>query len=238
MVVHYLYHLDYYTNSNVGHDYSNGYATGTHESIETPLQIREHNGHTDKSAHHEGTSDEALMEESSSAQGPDESGSVNVTSKNKKKNKKKQKRLSSGLIPTVTTQLNGSPVKEADFSNGTQCTEEYVVPVDSPSPSSLVVHAKVYALSKKYGINGLKLLALEKFRIEAEQEWDTSDILLAAKEVYTSTSAADQDIRDAVTTIVYEHPEILDRDETQELIKGLDLGFDVLKRVRAKGGFL
>lgn len=234
-MVYYLYHLDYSTNSNVGHDYSNGYATGTHESIETSLQIREHDDHTEKGVHHEGTSDEVLMEESSSAQGPDESSSVNIASKNTKKNKKKkQKRLSSDLV----TQLNGSSVKEADLINGTQCTEEYVVPVDSPSPSSLVVHAKVYALSKKYGINGLKLLALEKFRIEAEQDWDTSDILLAAKEVYTSTSAADQDIRDAVTTIVYEHPEILDRDETQELIKGLDLGFDVLKRVRAKGGFL
>lgn len=226
MVIHYLYHLDYSTNLTVGQDYTNGYTTGAHERDD----------HTEKDAHHEGASDDAMIEESSSAQGPDESSSINISSKNKKKNKKKQKRLSSGSVLTVTTQPNGSPVKGPDLSNG--CAEEYVVPIESPSPSSLVVHAKVYALSKKYSINGLKLLALEKFRIEADQDWDTGDFLLAAKEVYTSTSAADQDIRDAVTTIVYEHPEILDRDETQELIKGLDLGFDVLKRVRVKGGFL
>jgi hypothetical protein len=226
MVIHYLYHLDYSTNLTVGQDYTNGYTTGAHER----------DGHTEKDAHHEGASDDAMIEESSSAQGPDESGSINMGSKIKKKNKKKQKKLSSGSVLTVTTQANGSPVKGPDLSNGS--TEEYVVPIESPLPSSLVVHAKVYALSKKYNINGLKLLALEKFRIEADQDWDTADFLLAAKEVYTSTSTADQEIRDAVTTIVYEHPEILDRDETQELIKGLDLGFDVLKRVRVKGGFL
>lgn len=212
----------------VGQDYTNGYATGAHER----------DVHTEKDAHHEAASDDAMIEEYSSAQGPDESASIKLSSKEKKKNKKKQKKLSSVSALTTTTQPNGSPVKEADLSNGTRYNEDYVVPVDSPSPSSLVTHARVYALSKKYSINGLKLLALEKFKTEADQEWDTGDFLLAAKEVYTSTSAADQDIRDAVTTIIYEHPEILDRDETQGLIKGLDLGFDVLKRVRAKGGFL
>lgn len=227
-VVHYLYHLDYSTNLTVGQNYTNGFTTGVHEG----------EGHTERDAHHEGASDEAMLEESSSAQGPDESASIKLSSKDKKKNKKKQKKLSSGSVSTVITQPNGSAVKEADLSNGTQYTEEYVVPAESPSPSSLVTHAKVYALSKKYNIHGLKLLALEKFKTEADQGWDTGDFLLAAKEVYTSTSAADQDIRDAVTIIVYQHPEILDRDETQEHIKGLDLGFDVLKRVRAKGGFL
>ncbi|KAF3397016.1 hypothetical protein DPV78_008324 [Talaromyces pinophilus] len=227
-VVHYLYHLDYSTDLTVGQDYTNGYATGAHH---------QRDGHTEKDAHHEGASDDAMLEESSSAQGPDDSASIKLSSKDKKKNRKKQKKLSSGSISTVTTQPNGSPFKEADLSNGTRYTD-YVVPVESPSPSSLVTHAKVYALSKRYNIHGLKLLALEKFRTEADQDWDTGDFLLAAKEVYTSTSAADQDIREAVTTIVYQHPEILDRDETQELIKGLDLGFDVLKRVRAKGGFL
>ncbi|KUL87348.1 hypothetical protein ZTR_04686 [Talaromyces verruculosus] len=208
-------------------NYTNGYATGAHH---------ERDGRTEKDAHHEGASDDAMLEESSSAQGPDESASIKLSSKDKKKNKKKHKKLSSGSVSTVTTQPNGSVVNEVDLGNGTR-SEEYVVPAESPSPSSLVTHAKVYALSKKYNIYGLKLLALEKFRTEADQDWDTGDFLLAAKEVYTSTSAADQDIRDAVTTIVYEHPEILDRDETQELVKGLDLGFDVLKRVRAKGGF-
>lgn len=227
MVVHYFYHLDYSTNLTVGQEYTNGYPTGAHE----------HDSHSEKNQHHEAASEDVMDEASSSAQGPDESAPIKINSKNTKKNKKK-KRLSSGSVLAVATQTNGAPVNEADLNKRTRCIEEYIVPIQSPSLSSLVVHAKVYALSKKYNINGLKLLALEKFRVEADQDWDTSDFLLAAKEVYTSTSTADQDIRDAVTTIVYEHPEILDRDEAQELIKGLDLGFDVLKRVRAKGGFL
>ncbi|RAO73878.1 uncharacterized protein BHQ10_009890 [Talaromyces amestolkiae] len=227
MVVHYLYHLDYSPNLGVGQEYTNGYTTGAHER----------DGQLEMDAHHEAASEDAVIEESSSAQGLDESAPIKTISKNAKKNKKKHKRLSSASALTATTQANGASVTETGLSNGAHCAKEYVLPIEAPSPSSLVVHAKVYALSKKYNINELKALALEKFRVEADQDWDTGDFLLAAKEVYTSTSAADQDIRDAVTTIVYEHPEILDRDETQELIKGLDLGFDVLKRVRAKGGF-
>lgn len=228
MVVHYLYHLDYSTKATAGQDYTNGYATGAPE----------HDGYTIKDTQHDGVSEDAMIEQAISVQGPEEPGSVKLSSKEKKKNRKKNKKQSSSSVLTITTEANGSPVKDADLSIGTQCTEEYAVPVESQLSSSLVTHAKVYALSKKYNINGLKLLALEKFKAEADQEWDTINFLLAAKEIYTSTSADDQDIRDTVTTVVYQHPEILDRDETQELFKGLDLGFDVLKRVRAKGGFL
>lgn len=105
---------------------------------------------------------------------------------------------------------------------------------------SLATHAKVYALSKKYGIASLQGLALDKFEAEAREDWDTDDFLQAVREVYTApglTDAADRSLRDVVTAVVFEHPELLDEQKTQEVIRGLDLGYDLLMHVRKHGGF-
>jgi len=117
-------------------------------------------------------------------------------------------------------------------------------PTTASSPSilvttkpHLVTHARVYALSKKYKIDGLKALALEKFEGQVHQSWASEDFLQAAKVVYESTMEDDVDIRNAVTTTLYQHPELLDKKETQDVIKGLALGFDLLMRVRSLGGF-
>ncbi len=99
----------------------------------------------------------------------------------------------------------------------------------------LAVHAKVYELSKKYGIEGLETLSLGKFQSEAGDHWDTEDFLQAAKEVY-STETNDRRMKDMVTEIVCHHTELLDREETQTAIRGLDLSYDVLMRMRKQGG--
>jgi len=44
----------------------------------------------------------------------------------------------------------------------------------------------------------------------------------------------DKEIRNAVTTTLYQHPELLDKEETQNTIRGLALGFDLLMRVRSE----
>ena len=44
-------------------------------------------------------------------------------------------------------------------------------------------------------------------------------------------------MKDMITEIVCQHPEILDRPETQQAIRGLGLDYDVLMRVRKQGGF-
>jgi hypothetical protein len=98
----------------------------------------------------------------------------------------------------------------------------------------LVIHAKVFSLSQKYCIDGLRGLALEKFQAQAAEGWDTPDFLAAVREVYHASmdECGDRRMREAVTDIVCKHPEILDREATKSAIKDLQLNYDVLMRMR------
>jgi len=98
----------------------------------------------------------------------------------------------------------------------------------------LVTHAKVFSLSQKYGIEALRGLALDKFKSQAAEGWDTQDFLAAAREVYHASmdESGDRRMREAVTDIVCQHPELLDKETTQNAIKDLQLNYDVLMRMR------
>jgi hypothetical protein len=58
-------------------------------------------------------------------------------------------------------------------------------------PANLSLHAKVYALGEKYGIEHLKLFAIQKFEAEVESHLQSKDFLLAIEEAYTSTVEED-----------------------------------------------
>ncbi|KAF6806798.1 BTB/POZ domain-containing protein [Colletotrichum sojae] len=119
------------------------------------------------------------------------------------------------------------------LANGTQETK------------SLILHANVYALSRKYGIAGLRSLAFDKFQAEADSQWHTEEFLRAAERVYTSCGgdgdAADEDreMKDVVVGMICRHGELMDNAETQKVIRTLpkDLMYDILMRVRVQGGF-
>ncbi|KAM0185933.1 hypothetical protein ACHAPI_011971 [Fusarium lateritium] len=93
---------------------------------------------------------------------------------------------------------------------------------------SLCLHAKVYALGEKYGIDDLKGLALYKFHAEAQHHWQSDDFLHAIREVYMSTIDEDRALRDVVVEVVNAHPELLVQPRWQESIKDLGLCFDLL----------
>jgi hypothetical protein len=76
--------------------------------------------------------------------------------------------------------------------------------------SNLCLHAKVYALGEKYGIDDLKGFALHKFHAEAQHHWQSDNFLHAIREVYTSTIDEDRALRDVVVEVVNAHPELLD----------------------------
>jgi hypothetical protein len=131
------------------------------------------------------------------------------------------------------TALSPEPHSQPDLQRGTQ------------GQGSLTIHAKVYTLSKKYVIPTLQSLSLSKFASEAAQEWDSEDFLRAAREVYStpltpSSSAGkgsaplDRSLRDVVSGIVFEHPELLD-ENSADAFKGLDLAMDVLMQVKRHG---
>ena len=103
--------------------------------------------------------------------------------------------------------------------------------IQSPN---LIIHAKVYSLAEKFGIEGLKALALEKFNVESETHWSSTDFCQAAYEVYTSTVESDRDMRDVVVKTLFKHPELFDKNEVQDVIRELTLAYDMLMYVRQK----
>ncbi|KAE8384180.1 hypothetical protein BDV23DRAFT_189479 [Aspergillus alliaceus] len=104
--------------------------------------------------------------------------------------------------------------------------------------SSLTIHAKVYCLGEKYLISSLKALALQKFKATAREQWDVNDFLEAAKQAYTSTIETDRGLKDAVIAVLYDHSELLDREEAQFVFKELNmLTYDLLMYIHGKDRF-
>ncbi|KAK7746229.1 hypothetical protein SLS62_009445 [Diatrype stigma] len=109
-------------------------------------------------------------------------------------------------------------------------------PSSSNSPNNLTIHAQLYALATKYGVSGLAALAADRFERGVCRDWATDEFLRAAREAYTSTDRGDRRLRDAVLGAVQAHPELLARPPVQDAIRGLELSFDLLMRMRGEGG--
>ncbi|EXL92895.1 hypothetical protein NOF04DRAFT_14291 [Fusarium oxysporum II5] len=95
-------------------------------------------------------------------------------------------------------------------------------------PANLHLHAKVYALGEKYGIQPLKALALRKFESEAQFHLHSDDFLQGIREAYTSTVETDRPLRDAVVTILRSNKGLLKKESVKEVLKETGLGFDLL----------
>ncbi|ENH68019.1 hypothetical protein FOC1_g10002266 [Fusarium oxysporum f. sp. cubense race 1] len=95
-------------------------------------------------------------------------------------------------------------------------------------PANLHLHAKVYALGEKYGIQPLKALALRKFESEAQFHLHSDDFLQGIREAYTSTVETDRPLRDAVVAILRSNKDLLKKDSVKEVLKETSLGFDLL----------
>lgn len=106
--------------------------------------------------------------------------------------------------------------------------------VDQSCAPNLVVHARLYALGEKYGIQGLKALSLKKFEAEAGSFWNSNDFPRAVEEVYRSTLDHDRALRDAVTNVIVKNPQFLDSESAQNVVKSSDLCFDLMMAFRKK----
>jgi hypothetical protein len=110
------------------------------------------------------------------------------------------------------------------------------MPKPEPEPElltpNLTIHARVYALGEKYDIGGLKTLSLGKFKTEARVHWNTDGFISAVEEAYTSTIDQDRGMRDAVVEAIYQHVSVLDKKPMQDVVRRLDLCFDLMMRFR------
>ncbi|KAK1711274.1 uncharacterized protein BDZ83DRAFT_119612 [Colletotrichum acutatum] len=112
-------------------------------------------------------------------------------------------------------------------------------PSKAESITCLLLHAKVYTIAEKYAVDGLKDLAVAKFKDAAAQAWEPNDFLCAATEAYTSTIDTDRGFRDAVIEIFAVHEDLLDDEEAKTTIKSLgSLPYDLLLYFHREGNFL
>ncbi|GJC85450.1 hypothetical protein ColLi_08288 [Colletotrichum liriopes] len=261
MVIRYFYHLDYPSGSQQqalplnGHAELNGYANdhvnSNHDddfngSIKSDDQLLEKDI---KSGDHNEPLDDFLPPQ------------PQRLSKKQKKRAKAHAKQEPGTIgsPDIQGESLSSPTtQEASVVNQTQENHsegggavlnakpppnlQIVNGIGSGSSNkNLVLHANVYALSRKYGISGLRSLAFDKFKTEADNQWDTEEFLHAAEKVYTSCSDGDDDrkMKDVVVGMICRHGELMDKVETQKVMRTLpkDLMYDILLQVRQQGGF-
>ncbi|EFQ36275.1 uncharacterized protein GLRG_11420 [Colletotrichum graminicola M1.001] len=260
MVIRYFYHLDYPSASQQnalvlnGYAQANGHNNGFDDDFNGSIKSDDQVAEKDiKSGEHIEPLDDFLPP------------LPQRLSKKQKKRAKANAKQDSGAVASPDT--NGEPLSSItqELSVLNQAQENHsegggavllAKPPPPPPPpvhpasngidpgstnDTLVLHANVYALSRKYGISGLRSLAFDKFRTEADNQWDTEEFLHAAEKVYTSCSDGDddRDIKDVVVGIICRHGELMDKVETQKVMRTLpsDLMYDILLKVRQQGGF-
>ncbi|KAF5253943.1 hypothetical protein FANTH_1268 [Fusarium anthophilum] len=100
---------------------------------------------------------------------------------------------------------------------------------ESPISSQLCLHAKVYALGEKYGMQGLKKAAKGAFESEIQSgNAGVDDFAEAVGEVYTSTVSEDRGLRDVVVKMIEQDILLLDYDVVREVMRATDFAMDVL----------
>lgn len=105
--------------------------------------------------------------------------------------------------------------------------------------SQFLLHSQMYALAEKYQVDGLKELALEKFRWCCAVFWYTGDFLPAARHVFDdNTPEDDRGLRDLVTFTIAKHMEVLSKPEIRALCREYnDLAADLLELKAGLLGF-
>ncbi|KAH7012085.1 uncharacterized protein B0I36DRAFT_299993 [Microdochium trichocladiopsis] len=117
---------------------------------------------------------------------------------------------------------------------------DYDVPVKRPQgqgDTRLLFNAKMYTLADKYLIHGLKDLAVSKFKSASSKHEtvDIQDFLDATQVAYSYTNENDRVLREAVLETFVNHKVLLDKEETQDMLKETDmLAYDVLLYFRQR----
>lgn len=99
-------------------------------------------------------------------------------------------------------------------------------------PTSLIKHAKVFAMAIKYQADGLRALAIEKFKQAASTDWNSDDFAHVVHLVYTSTPDEVQELRAVVADTIHDHfSDLKDKEELETVISGLgDLAYSLFRR--------
>lgn len=114
--------------------------------------------------------------------------------------------------PTESSAEPGERPDSPSASSLIPAAEELDDPAISESASSsdhqelhheIVLHAEVYVLAERYAVDGLKKLALEKFKNACRREWNARAFIAAARTAYDGTRESDVQLRESVVEAMY-----------------------------------
>ncbi|KUI72974.1 hypothetical protein VM1G_08279 [Cytospora mali] len=102
----------------------------------------------------------------------------------------------------------------------------------------LVFHAKVYHVSRKLGIDSLQALALQKLEGETKEQWDSGGFVKAASEISSliaESELGEGQISGIILDVLCEHRELINKDGMENIIRGMNLGYDLVKQLTKRG---
>ncbi|KAK4624351.1 hypothetical protein CLAFUW4_05488 [Fulvia fulva] len=127
---------------------------------------------------------------------------------------------------------NQSPPRRRKTTRGMVMSAPDPSPLATKEPH-LILHARMYAAGHQYGIDGLKALSLDKFKIQSTRHWNSPELAEAIHVVYTATPPNDKDMREAVADTLGWHSRLLDKPEIEVAIMEINgLAYELLKRSR------
>lgn len=238
-VIHFFYHLDYPSEPTILPPEDDTQAAFTADGL---------NGHQthDESA--------AALKAEEPASSLDDFLPISVSKNATKQRKKRARRKSMTRGPvdppgTMTEVIMLPDPVGGDREEGASLVQPPVVvngsahtPPRSPTPDSkehtIAFHATVYLLSKALGIDSLQTLSLLKFEADVEEHWSSDGFIGAAKEVASilhRDRSDDGKIRKAILDVLCKHLELLNKEGIEGVIRGLDLGYDILKQLNKRG---
>ncbi|RYP19977.1 hypothetical protein DL765_003026 [Monosporascus sp. GIB2] len=248
LMLHYLYHLDYPEVQGQSKKGANGQeASQANPAADlSPLEKKEpgavinggaHSGNPTASGQPQrpmeySIENEQFLDPPTSPTPTGDNGADAAFRKSKKKKRRNTQAESDSSSAAVALQTQTQAPAPAPAQTQTQEPPPAAAAAAAAQAPNLAVHARLYALASKYAVEGLKALAAEKFERGVGLHWETEDFLRAAREAYTSTDRADRRLRDAVLAAVKAHPQLLERARFQEVIRGLELSFDLLMHMR------
>ena len=111
------------------------------------------------------------------------------------------------------------------YGYGTQQTSESTTNVAlTPSGDcNTLMHAKVYALGEKYGIESLKSVALAKFAEAITYAWNHPNFASTLRVVFCSTPDHDKGLRDlTVQAVLLHHAVLSEKLEIEKIVMGIE----------------
>jgi hypothetical protein len=102
----------------------------------------------------------------------------------------------------------------------------------------IAMHARMYALGAKYGIDSLKNVSLNKFSQAVSAAWSHKNFVKAVEIVFTTTPDEDKGLRDIAVQMIKQKDSVLfTRKDMRECIRGIEgLAFDLLMHEHALAG--